>query len=69
MTSHYQNFNFTPKPYIYFFQSEHIQSIKIENPSPTIDIGLIYKKDKYMCTAIREFIALRYYHHTVQIRV
>lgn len=33
-----------------------IQAIKIENPTPTIDIGLIYRKDKYMCAATREFI-------------
>lgn len=45
-----------PKPYIDFLQSEHIQSIRIENPSPTIDIGIIYRKDKYMCAATREFI-------------
>lgn len=45
-----------PKPYIDFLQSEHIQSIKIENPTPTIDIGLIYRKDKYMCATTREFI-------------
>ncbi|MDM5193697.1 LysR family transcriptional regulator substrate-binding protein [Bacillus hominis] len=45
-----------PKPYIEFLQSEHIQAIQIENPTPTIDIGLIYRKDKYMCAATQEFI-------------
>lgn len=45
-----------PKPYIDFLQSEHIQAIKIENPTPTIDIGLIYRKDKYMCASTRGFI-------------
>ncbi len=45
-----------PKPYIDFLQNENIQAIKIEDPTPTIDIGLIYRKDKYMCAATREFI-------------
>lgn len=45
-----------PKPYIDFLQNEHIQAIKIENPTPTIDIGLIYRRDKYMCAATRKFI-------------
>ncbi|MFD6547629.1 LysR family transcriptional regulator, partial [Bacillus cereus] len=34
----------------------NIQAIKIENPTPIIEIGLIYRKDKYMCAATREFI-------------
>ena len=45
-----------PKPYIDFLQNKNIQAIKIENPTPTIEIGLIYRKDKYMCAATREFI-------------
>ena len=45
-----------PKPYIDFLQNKNIQAIKIENPTPTIEIGLIYRKDKYMCVATREFI-------------
>ncbi|RFT67664.1 LysR family transcriptional regulator [Bacillus clarus] len=82
ITSHCQNFNFTPKPileistmesliqmvskgmgitalpkpYIDFLQNEHIQAIKIENPTPKIEIGLIYRKEKYMNAATREFI-------------
>lgn len=45
-----------PKPYIDFLQNKNIQAIKIENPTPIIEIGLIYRKDKYMCAATREFI-------------
>ncbi|HDR7916094.1 TPA: LysR family transcriptional regulator substrate-binding protein, partial [Bacillus wiedmannii] len=45
-----------PKPYIDFLQNKNIQAIKIEDPTPTIEIGLIYRKDKYMCAATREFI-------------
>ncbi|KEK23496.1 LysR family transcriptional regulator [Bacillus gaemokensis] len=45
-----------PKPYIDFLQSNSIQAIKIKNPTPTIEIGIIYRKDKYMCAATREFI-------------
>ncbi len=45
-----------PKPYIDFLQNNNIQAIKIEKPTPTIEIGLIYRKDKYMCAATREFI-------------
>ncbi|HHB2650310.1 TPA: LysR family transcriptional regulator [Bacillus cereus] len=45
-----------PKPYIDFLQNKNIQAIKIENPTPTIEIGLVYRKDKYMCAATREFI-------------
>ncbi len=45
-----------PKPYIDFLQNNNIQAIKIENPTSTIEIGLIYRKDKYMCAATQEFI-------------
>lgn len=45
-----------PKPYIDFLQNTNIQALKIKNPTPTIDIGLIYRKDKYMCAATRAFI-------------
>lgn len=45
-----------PQPYIDFLQNKNIQAIKIENPTPIIEIGLIYRKDKYMCAATREFI-------------
>lgn len=39
-----------------FLQNKNIRAIKIKNPTPTIEIGLIYRKDKYMCAATREFI-------------
>ncbi|MGG3521337.1 LysR family transcriptional regulator [Bacillus pseudomycoides] len=45
-----------PKPYIDFIQSNSIQAIKIKNPTATIEIGIIYRKDKYMCAATRMFI-------------
>ncbi|CAM4263071.1 LysR family transcriptional regulator [Bacillus luti] len=45
-----------PKPYIDFLQKTNIQALKIKDPTPTIDIGLIYRKDKYMCAATRAFI-------------
>ncbi|PFW52691.1 LysR family transcriptional regulator [Bacillus cereus] len=45
-----------PKPYIDFLQNTNIQALKIKDPTPTIDIGLIYRKDKYMCAATRAFI-------------
>ncbi|MFH7829491.1 LysR family transcriptional regulator [Bacillus luti] len=45
-----------PKPYIDFLQNTNIQALKIIDPTPTIDIGLIYRKDKYMCAATRAFI-------------
>lgn len=45
-----------PKPYIDFLQSNSIQAIKIINPTATIEIGIIYRKDKYMCAATRMFI-------------
>lgn len=45
-----------PKPYIDFLQNKNIQTVKLRNPTPTIEIGLIYRKDKYMCAATREFI-------------
>ncbi|MGG3526499.1 LysR family transcriptional regulator [Bacillus pseudomycoides] len=45
-----------PKPYIDFLQSNSIQAIKIKNPTATIEIGIIYRKDKYMCAATRMFI-------------
>ena len=47
---------FNPIIYINFLQNKNIQAIKIENPTPTIEIWLIYRKDKYMCAATREFI-------------
>ncbi|PEJ21532.1 LysR family transcriptional regulator [Bacillus pseudomycoides] len=45
-----------PKPYIDFLQSNSIQAIKIKNHTATIEIGIIYRKDKYMCAATRMFI-------------
>ncbi|WP_192797914.1 LysR family transcriptional regulator [Bacillus luti] len=45
-----------PKPYIDFLQNTNIQALKIKDPTPTIDTGLIYRKDKYMCAATRAFI-------------
>lgn len=45
-----------PKPYIDFLQNTNIQALKIKDPTPTIDIGLIYRKDKYMCAATQAFI-------------
>ncbi|MGE6536291.1 LysR family transcriptional regulator [Bacillus luti] len=45
-----------PKPYIDFLQNTNIQALKIKDPTPTIDIGLIYRKDKYMCATTRAFI-------------
>jgi len=45
-----------PKPYIDFLQSNSIQAIKIKNPTATIEIGIIYRKDKYMCATTRMFI-------------
>ncbi|AFQ12432.1 LysR family transcriptional regulator [Bacillus cereus FRI-35] len=45
-----------PKPYIDFLQNKNIQAIKIEDPILTIEIGLIYRTDKYMYAATREFI-------------
>ena len=49
------NYSFTKTVYR-LLQNKNIQAIKIENPTPTIEIGLIYRKDKYMCAATREFI-------------
>ena len=49
------NYSFTKTVYR-LLQNKNIQAIKIEDPILTIEIGLIYRTDKYMYAATREFI-------------
>lgn len=45
-----------PKPYIDFLNHDRIQAIKITNPTPIVEIGVIYRKDKYMSASTQMFI-------------
>lgn len=45
-----------PLPYLEHLNNQDIKVVKILNPTPQREIGIIYRKDKFMCTATRTFI-------------
>ncbi|MDY0407932.1 LysR family transcriptional regulator [Virgibacillus soli] len=45
-----------PVPYLDFINNDKIVTVKLVNPTPMRQIGLLYRKDKYMCTATQIFI-------------
>lgn len=46
-----------PTPYLDYLKHSQIASVKLINPTPQRDIGIIYRKDKFMCATTRTFIA------------
>ncbi|CAM4269917.1 LysR family transcriptional regulator [Bacillus manliponensis] len=46
-----------PAPYLDSLKNSDIVHVKLINPTPKRDIGIIYRKDKFMCAASRTFIA------------
>jgi len=46
-----------PVPYLDALQTNQLVKVKLRHPSPKRDIGFIYRKDKFMCTATKSFIA------------
>lgn len=45
-----------PKPYMQYLNHEKVTQVKLINPTPKREIGIIYRKDKFMCTATKTFI-------------
>lgn len=45
-----------PLPYLEHLNHEGITIVKLLNPTPQREIGIMYRKDKFMCTATRTFI-------------
>lgn len=45
-----------PAPYIDYLSSSRIVNVKLMNPTPQRDIGVIYRRDKFMCQATKTFI-------------
>ncbi|WP_339158364.1 LysR substrate-binding domain-containing protein [Paenibacillus sp. FSL W8-0186] len=45
-----------PKGYLDYIGNPHIQTIPIQNPVPTTQIGVVYRKNKYLCAASRVFM-------------
>lgn len=45
-----------PDAYIQYLDHENIAQVKLINPTPERDIGVIYRKDKFMCTTTKTFI-------------
>lgn len=46
-----------PEPYIDYLENSQVAKVKLINPTPPKNIGLIYRKDKFMCATTRTFIA------------
>lgn len=47
-----------PRPYLEHLHNEKIRIVPLVDPTPTRDIGILFRRDKYMCAATREFIRL-----------
>lgn len=45
-----------PKPYLEFLNLPEIHVVSLADPTPTRQIGVIYRKDKHICAATRTFI-------------
>ena len=45
-----------PLPYLEHLNNQNIKIVKLLDPTPRRKIGIIYRKDKFMCTATRTFI-------------
>ncbi|WP_248924217.1 LysR family transcriptional regulator [Paenibacillus hamazuiensis] len=45
-----------PKGYLDYIGNKHIRTIPIQNPVLTTQIGLVYRKNKYLCAASRVFM-------------
>lgn len=45
-----------PLPYLEHLNNQDIKIVEILDPTPQRKIGIIYRKDKFMCTATRTFI-------------
>lgn len=45
-----------PLPYLEHLNHKEIKIVKLLDPTPQREIGIIYRKDKFMCTATRTFI-------------
>lgn len=45
-----------PAPYLDVIDNRHIKSVKLINPTPKREIGFVYRKNKFMCTATRKFM-------------
>ncbi|TVX93503.1 LysR family transcriptional regulator [Paenibacillus agilis] len=45
-----------PKGYLDYIANPHIRTIPIQEPALTTEIGLVYRKNKYLCAASRVFM-------------
>src|SRR5699024_12753521 len=45
-----------PKPYLDAIQTNSCKIVKLTHPTPKREIGFIFRKDKFMCTATKSFI-------------
>ncbi|MBN6206825.1 LysR family transcriptional regulator [Ralstonia pickettii] len=45
-----------PVPYLEHLNNQAIQTVKLAPPIPKRKIGIVYRKDKFMCTATKAFI-------------
>ncbi|WP_226000075.1 LysR family transcriptional regulator [Paenibacillus sp. BJ-4] len=45
-----------PKAYLDYIDNQHIQTIPIQNPALTTQIGVVYRRNKYLCAASRIFM-------------
>ena len=46
-----------PVPYLDSLQMNQLVKVKLRHPSPKREIGFIFRKDKFMCTATKSFIS------------
>lgn|SRR5699024_5053864 len=45
-----------PQPYLDSLQTKQFKTVKLTNPTLKREIGFIFRKDKFMCTATKSFI-------------
>lgn len=45
-----------PKPYLQYLNHEKVKHVNLIKPTPEREIGIIYRKDKFMCAATKTFI-------------
>ncbi|MCR8842320.1 LysR substrate-binding domain-containing protein [Paenibacillus sp. SC116] len=45
-----------PKGYLEYINNPHIRTIPLQDPMLTTEVGLVYRKNKYLCAASRVFM-------------
>lgn len=45
-----------PKPYLDFLENDQLTTVQLIEPTPTREVGFVFRKDKFMCTTTRTFM-------------